>query len=124
MNKEFEKIMEELAAAKENEMRAKIDAFRNKTRMGNKPFANRLAKNKYLYFIACGDNVKIGVSSDPNARLETLATGAPGPLYLIAAIPNAGHREAEFHKRFAHLRTHGEWFVYNDEIHEAIKELS
>lgn len=87
-------------------------------------FSNRFAKNKYLYFIACGDAVKIGMSSDPTSRIETLAVGAPGQLYLIAMIPNMGHRENEFHKRFTHLHLRGEWFKYTNEIHELIKELT
>jgi len=83
----------------------------------------RLSQNKYLYFIGCGDAVKIGVSSDPNGRLEALATGAPGRLHLIAMIPKSGHLESKCHKKIAHLHIHGEWFQYTSEINSLIKEL-
>jgi hypothetical protein len=97
-----------------------MDAFRAGAKIS---YSNRLAKNKYLYFIGCGDAVKIGISSDPSARLETLATGAPGVLYLIACIPNMGHKENECHKKLDHLHIHREWFRYTNEVHELIREL-
>ena len=81
------------------------------------------ANRKSLYFIVCGDAVKIGVSSDPVSRLATLATGSPCPLNLLAEIPNAGDREAECHKRMKHLRLSGEWFRYTEEVDCLIKEL-
>lgn len=84
---------------------------------------NRLARNKSLYFIACGDAVKIGMSSNPESRLESLATGAPGPLILLAQIPCAGHRETECHHRLTHLHLHGEWYFYTHEVTLLIKEI-
>ncbi len=83
----------------------------------------RLARNKYLYFIICADAVKIGISSDPDARLKVLAVGAPSPLKILAKIQNAGHLEAECHKRLAHLKLHGEWFYYAHDVDNLIQEL-
>lgn len=85
--------------------------------------ANRLSKNKYLYFIRCGDAVKIGMSSDPESRMQILSTGAPGKLYLLAKIPNSGNIEAECHRKLSHLRINGEWFRYTNEIDRLISEL-
>lgn len=95
----------------------------NKARY-NLPDLSRLKVNKALYFVRCGDAVKIGVSVDPNVRLEALQTGAPGKLTLMAVIPKAGPRENECHQRLEHLRIHGEWFRYGFEIDALIKELS
>lgn len=116
MPNELTEVLEELARVKGN--LAYI-----KAKHGAVGFTNRLAQNKYLYFIGCGDVVKIGMSSDPNARLEILATGAPGKLELIAMIPKAGNLEARCHKRLAHLHIHGEWFRHTSEIDILIKEL-
>jgi len=85
--------------------------------------ADRLHVNKSLYFALCGDAVKIGVSSDPPARIADLQTGAPGPLKLIATIASAGHLENECHKKLAHLHLHGEWFRYTPEVDSLIGEL-
>lgn len=81
-------------------------------------------ENKCLYFIRCEDVVKVGVAKHPQDRMKRLQTGAPAPLVLIASIPKAGHREAECHKRLAHLRVHGEWFRYTGEVNDLIGELS
>lgn len=86
-------------------------------------FANRLAKNKSLYFIACGDAVKIGVSFHPEARLNAIAVGAPGALTLLAKLPRMGHVETDCHKRLEHLHLHGEWYRYTTEIDALIQEL-
>lgn len=86
-------------------------------------FAKPKPETKYLYFIQCGDAVKIGISGSPSARLEALATGAPGKLYLIAMIEKSGHREKECHNRLSHLHIHGEWFRYTNEVDELIKEF-
>lgn len=117
MTTELQDALEELARAKGN-------LAYLKAKNGAVGFTNRLAQNKYLYFIGCGDAVKIGISSDPNARLETLAAGAPGKLDLIAMIPKAGNLETECHKRLAHLHIHGEWFRRTSEIDTLIKGLS
>lgn len=84
---------------------------------------DRSHKTKSLYFVACGDTVKVGVSNYPEVRMEALQTGASGKLTLVASIPNAGHRENECHKKLAHLRLYGEWFWYTEEVNALIKEL-
>lgn len=89
----------------------------------NQTFKNRLYKNKYLYFIKCGDAVKIGVSSDPESRMKILATGSPGELKLLAIIPNMGNLESSCHRRLSHLHLCGEWYLYNYETETMIKEL-
>lgn len=83
----------------------------------------RKHSHKSLYFVLCGDAVKIGVSADPDFRLSTLQTGAPGRLTLLAAIPNRGEDESKYHKIFDHLRIHGEWYRYTEEIAHAISQL-
>ena len=54
----------------------------------------------------------------------SLATPAPFSVDLIASLPRAGHREAECHKRLSHLRVHGEWFRYTEEVDALIEDLS
>jgi hypothetical protein len=114
---EFNNLLEDIAIAKG-------DLAYIKAKGGAVGFVDKLAKNKYLYFIRCGDAVKIGISSDPNARIETLATGAPGKLFLLAKFSNLGARENECHKRLNHLHIHREWFRYTNEVDDLIKELS
>jgi hypothetical protein len=90
---------------------------------GTNEFPHRLHKNKYLYFIQCGDKVKIGVSSDPESRKGSLQTGAPGKLHVIASLEKMGDKENFCHKRLSHLHISGEWFRYTDEVDALIDEL-
>lgn len=113
---DFKKMQEEMAR-----LRAQETYMRS---MGQFKFPANKHKNKYLYFIQCADVVKIGVASYPQDRMKRLQTGAPAPLVLLASIPKAGHREAECHKRLAHLHVHGEWFRYTSEVNDLIGELS
>lgn len=59
--------------------------------------------------------VKIGVSDDPEARLDDLQTGSPVPLVLLWQVHGGQRLEAALHERFAAVRTHGEWFDFGDD---------
>ena len=76
-----------------------------------------------LYFIQCGDLVKIGKAKDVEARIKTLQTGCPLKLHLIAFFPLAGDRESAIHRRLSQLRVRGEWFRYTDEVDSVIRGL-
>jgi len=73
----------------------------------------------YLYFIKCLDKrinpVKIGISKNPELRIETLQVGCPYPLKLIVTIEckSRGHAENlenQLHKVFRFACLGGEWF--------------
>ncbi len=71
-----------------------------------------------IYFVwDSGSNfVKIGVSDDPEARLDGLQTGNPNPLFILATMPGGEDVEAGLHVQFASLRHGGEWFRPNPEF--------
>lgn len=56
--------------------------------------------------------VKIGYTRDLPARFDSLCSGSPVPLTLLAVVPAVRCREAEeaLHEMFAAERAHGEWF--------------
>lgn len=54
--------------------------------------------------------VKIGRSLDPERRFQELSLLSPVPLSVIGVVDGGSGREAELHRRFTHLRSHGEWF--------------
>lgn len=71
-----------------------------------------------IYFIKCGDHIKIGLSRDVRARVRSFE-GMPHlvvPLGFIRVDGDLREREAEIHKRFAHIRQGGEWFQDCDEL--------
>jgi hypothetical protein len=67
-----------------------------------------------VYFIGTDPSisklVKIGQTVNLRTRLNHLRANCPVPLHLIAAVPNHGKTEEEFHQVFADLRAHNEWF--------------
>ena len=73
----------------------------------------------YVYFIQEGrgnhGHIKIGVSNNVNNRLDSLQTGNPRKLTLMASIKcrsiNDAYRlEKKLHKKFKPHRVRGEWF--------------
>lgn len=77
----------------------------------------------YVYLIACNPNksrpfVKIGMTNDPQSRIDTLQTGNPYELRMLACIPckdrnEARHLESFMHKKLQTSRVRGEWFKTN-----------
>lgn len=64
----------------------------------------------YVYFIRCGDLVKIGFSASPETRLRTLRATSAAPLIVLGTSYAHKKLERRLHKQFAYLRHHGEWF--------------
>lgn len=77
-----------------------------------------------VYFIQCGDHIKIGVTGSVQKRLKALATAHHQELTLLAVIENApGDLEFSLHNRFAALRVKGEWFRAEPELLAYIEEI-
>lgn len=68
------------------------------------------------YFVRLGDDgpIKIGKSIDVPARIAKLQTSAPSPLNVLKVVTR--NIETECHRRFHHLRSHGEWFAPAEEL--------
>jgi len=77
-----------------------------------------------LYFITCGDLVKIGKSTNPQQRLAQIQTSAPGPCVMTACFKSAGYLEAEIHRLLREQRRHGEWFVYDEHVKHLIESIA
>ncbi len=83
-----------------------------------------------IYFIRCGQHVKIGVSARPWDRLAEFQTANPEPLEMLAVAPGDFGFESELHRLFGEHRGVGEWFRDNERIqsvvafmHETFPEL-
>lgn len=75
----------------------------------------------YVYFIAAEGvpRIKIGWSrtlANARARARHLEIGSPVRLGLVTLMPGSQRDERKMHRRFAHLRDRGEWFVSDDEL--------
>ncbi len=76
-----------------------------------------------IYFIKSKNLVKIGFSQDLKNRCATLKTMSPISPQLIYTLKGSVDKEKEIHRRFNHLRHHGEWFRYTDEIRNYIDSM-
>lgn len=67
--------------------------------------------------------IKIGAASCIHKRLATLRSMSPVPLELLGVLRIAPRSiiEQMMHGRFAHLRSHGEWFREADDLLEFIR---
>jgi hypothetical protein len=79
----------------------------------------------WVYFIECkGANaIKIGHSIDPKCRLEALQAGCPLKLSMVVRTCGGIQEEYDVHRRFRHLRIHGEWFRAEPELVDFILGL-
>lgn len=64
---------------------------------------------------------KIGISSNPKARLRNMQTGSPEVLYLVyqsrpVSRSMAAEAERMVHAHLAEWRLHGEWFDLPDDL--------
>lgn len=87
-------------------------------------FPELAAEKQHVYVIrnTLTENLKIGVSKDPEKRLATLQTGSDAELtleYKSIACSNALQIEAEVHKLLKDYHVRGEWFSASLEQVEA-----
>lgn len=76
-----------------------------------------------VYFLRCGEYIKIGKSRSSHTlqeRISTLQTGNPYPLILLGLKAGGLKEEKKIHDRFRHLHHRGEWFKYNEDIEKFI----
>lgn len=67
-----------------------------------------------LYFIRCGEFVKIGRADDVQQRFRQLSASNPYDLTIIRILSKEGYREKEMHQYFQDSRVKGEWFRIHD----------
>lgn len=74
-------------------------------------------RQRWLYLIGSDEvrPVKIGISFDPDKRLEELQVGSPVTLRLLWKTPGGREMEQALHERFRSYCKHGEWFDFGEE---------
>lgn len=78
-----------------------------------------------LYFIVCGDAVKVGYTSHTiQKRMVDLQVGNPVELTLYAIFPAKPEHEALAQDKLKHLHIRGEWYRFNDEIRDLVAHLA
>lgn len=75
-----------------------------------------------IYFVGCGQWVKIGFATKLDMRLKALQAANPEPLTVLHSVDGTMQTEREFHKRFSALRGTGEWFKNEGDLAAWLKE--
>jgi hypothetical protein len=73
-----------------------------------------------MYFIAGAGLIKIGISTNVQSRFRAIKNSSPVPVELVAVTRGSTFCEGQAHRKFAHLRRHGEWFEDRQEIRDFI----
>ena len=70
------------------------------------------ATEAWVYFIHAPRLrlIKIGYSTNPDARLRALRVGVPVDMRIIGKVRGGLITEKVYHEKFKHLRVGGEWF--------------
>jgi hypothetical protein len=83
---------------------------------------NQSKSKSYVYFISSSDGyVKIGSSTNPEARLKNLQTATHHLLQLVHVIPGNENIEKYLHRLFVSDHVRGEWFKFSEVIMDFIK---
>lgn len=72
--------------------------------------ALRRSRSGYVYFLRCGEFVKIGYSETPLDRVAAIAAGSIGDHKLLGLVRGGITMEKQLHQRFKAFRHKGEWF--------------
>ena len=81
--------------------------------------------DSYVYFIQSekGGAIKIGLSKNPEERLNELQPSTPYKLKLLAKIKGNVRKERELHRKFARYRIQGEWFEAHTDLLSYIEQI-
>lgn len=88
-------------------------------------WVRRIKKPDLVYFALDeeGGRIKIGCSSDYVRRIQRVAREAGCRLEPVGILSGSRLTEARIHERFSHLRLHGEWFRFSQEIYDFIDRV-
>lgn len=75
-----------------------------------------------LYFIQCGDAVKIGRTTNIVNRLGNMQVNSPHEINCLLLLKGRGREERDWHQRFAGERIRGEWFRLSPDLERTIAE--
>lgn len=79
----------------------------------------------WVYFVLAPEQslVKIGISVNPNSRINDFESKWPIELVLLGSISGGRALEKKLHRELEAHAKGNEWFEYNDEVKAAINNL-
>lgn len=131
---ETNSLLDKMNIEKENGLLGQIIETINWSRIGQvaedatkheNPTPPKEPAKSWVYFIESKESglIKIGRSINPDKRFNTIRTMSPDELMFLGTIPEEVVTECQLHKKFSHLRKHGEWFEGESELRNFIDGL-
>jgi hypothetical protein len=78
-----------------------------------------------VYFVRCGDFVKVGFAVDVDSRVAELQTGNPHKLQMMAVLTDVlPSTERLFHRVMHEYRHRGEWFRLDEAVCRLISHIA
>lgn len=78
----------------------------------------------WVYFLGCGDLIKIGRSKNPRRRLSVIRSSSAHEVEVLGVVVGGEIIEAAIHDTFRHLESHGEWFRRAPDLDAFIRDFS
>ena len=79
----------------------------------------------FIYFVKASNGlIKIGITNDMEIRFKNLKMMSPCMISLVKCVEGNLTMESKIHKKFNHLRQHGEWFLESDDLLDFIKSIT
>ena len=78
-----------------------------------------MRRTGHIYFIRCGEYVKVGFSTDHQSRIRAISANTPYEVVLEALHEGTRADEATFHRLLTPHHHKFEWFRWCDEVREA-----
>ena len=76
-----------------------------------------------VYFLQCGEFVKIGIASRVQDRVRIIHSCSPHKMELLHVEPGGLKRERELHAEFAAYRHRDEWFIIAGRLAEYLASV-
>lgn len=114
-----------LSALRDAIRRGRLRAFRIGRRDYTTPQDIRAAFDLVVvYFIECGDYIKIGYTEELKQRVQALSAAIPYPITVLATMFGNWETEKSLHRRFASSRHKGEWFRKTPDLLAFIDQIN
>lgn len=87
------------------------------------PRVRDVGKRLYVYVVRINEFVKIGVSTDPEHRRNTIQSSSPYPVELLAVFDGGQEEEDRLQHLFKQYHERGEWFRVEGEMKKHVAWL-
>ncbi|MCW2405090.1 hypothetical protein M2336_001719 [Sphingobium sp. B1D7B] len=121
-NRDYLRILEQSEKIRALEVGRRISA-RMKSRRIRMRRADTLLQGKVYFIGGKSGPIKIGFTRDIEQRLQRIQMHSPVSVSVLHYFHGTPRDELILHRKFEHIRQHGEWFSRRDDLLACIRQL-